>query len=124
MRTLLRDPSTMLIAQKTHLTTVELEMRAVDLSVVEQGYLAALRSDRVGHEQTLERIRGLHKLGLVVAERLARGEPPYRQLPRGAVRRALESLRDAAVIESGGRGVWRFTNPLFRRYLLTVSPFD
>lgn len=120
----LHPRSTMLIAQKTHLTTVELEMRAVDLSVVEQGYLAALRSDRVGHEQTLERIRGLHKLGLVVAERLARGEPPYRQLPRGAVRRALESLRDAAIIESGGRGVWRFTNPLFRRYLLTVSPFD
>lgn len=120
----LHPRNTMLIAQKTHLTTVELETRTVDLSVVEQGYLGALRGDRVSHEQTLERVRGLHTLGLVVAERLARGEPAYPQLPRGAVRRALESLRDAAIIESGGRGVWRFTNPLFRRYLLTVGPFD
>lgn len=120
----LHPRSTMLIAQKTHLTSVELETRSVDLSVVEQGYMAALASDRLGHEQILERIRSLHKLGLVVAERLARGEPVYRQLPRGAVRRALEALRDAAIIESGGRGAWRFTNPLFRRYLLTVGPFN
>jgi hypothetical protein len=91
---------------------------------VEQGYLTALASDRVSHEQTVERIRSLHKLGLVVAERLAHSEPVYRQLPRGAVRRALESLRDAAIIESRGRGAWRFTNPLFRRYLATIGPFD
>jgi uncharacterized protein len=116
--------STMLIAQKTHLTSVELETRTIELSVVEQGYLAALASDRVSNEQTVERIRSLHKLGPVVAERLARGEPVYRDLPRGSVRRALESLRDAAIIESQGRGAWRFTNPLFRRYLVTVDPFD
>jgi hypothetical protein len=120
----LHPRSTMLLAQKTHLTSVELETRSIDLGVVEQGYLTALASDRVGHEQTVERIRSLHKLGLVVAERLAHGEPVYRQLPRGAVRRALESLRDAAIIESRGRGDWRFTNPLFRRYLATVGPFD
>lgn len=120
----LHPRSTMLLAQKTHLTSVELETRSIDLGVVEQGYLMALASDRVGHEQTVERIRSLHKLGLVVAERLARGEPVYRQLPRGAVRRALESLRDAAIIESRGRGDWRFTNPLFRRYVATVGPYD
>jgi hypothetical protein len=119
----LHPRSTMLIAQKTHLTTVELDTRMIDLNVVEQGYLAALRSDRISHEQTVERIRRLHKLGLIVAERLARGEPVYRQLPRGGVRRALEALRDAAIIESEGRATWRFTNPLFRRYLLTVGPF-
>jgi hypothetical protein len=55
---------------------------------------------------------------------LAHGEPVYRQLPRGSVRRALESLRDAAIIQSEGRGAWRFTNPLFRRYLATLGPFD
>jgi hypothetical protein len=82
------------------------------------------RRKKSSHEQTVERIRSLHKLGLVIAERLAHGEPVYRQLPRGAVRRALESLRDAAIIERKGRGDWRFTNPLFRRYLATVGPFD
>jgi hypothetical protein len=120
----LHPRTTMLIAQKTHLTSVELETREIDLTIVEQGLLAALRSDRVSHEQTTERIRSLHKLGLVVAQRLARGEPAYRQLPRGAVRRALEALRDAAIIESRGRGDWRFTSPLLRRYLASMVPYD
>jgi len=120
----LHPRTTMLIAQKSHLTSVELETRTIDPTIVEQGLLAALRSDRVSHEQTTERIRRLHKLGLVVAQRLARGEPPYRQLPRGAVRRALEALRDAAIIDSHGRGDWQFTSPLLRRYLANLMPFD
>jgi len=120
----LHPRTTMLIAQKTHLTTIELDTRQVDLEIVEQGLLAALRADRVSHDQTVERIRRLHKLGLVVAERLARGEPVYTRLPRGGVRRALEALRDAAIIESRGRGDWRFSNPLLRRYLADIDPFD
>jgi hypothetical protein len=116
--------ATMLIAQKSHLATVELEQRAVDLAVVEQGLLGALRSECAGHEQTVERIRRLHSLGLVIAERVARGEPVYRQLPRGAVRRALDGLRDAAIIESRGRGDWQVASPLLRRYLAGVAPFE
>jgi uncharacterized protein len=119
----LHPRTTMLIAQKAHLTTIELDTRKVDLEIVEQGLLAALRVDRVSHEQTVERIRRLHKLGLVVAERLARGEPVYTSLPRGGVRRALEALRDAAIIESRARGDWRFSNPLLRRYLADMGPF-
>jgi DNA-binding transcriptional ArsR family regulator len=120
----LHPRTTMLIAQKTHLTTVELDIREVDLGTVEQGLMAALRADRVSHEQTIERIRGLHKLGLVVAERLARGEPVYARLPRGAVRRALEALRDAAIVDSRGRGDWRFSSPLLRRYLADIGPYE
>lgn len=119
----LHPRTTMLLAQKTHLTTVELGTRDVDLAVVEQGLLSALQADRVSHEQTVERIRRMHKLGLVVVERLARGKPVYPQLPRGAVRRALEALRDAAIIESYGRGDWRFTSPLLRRYLAMAGGF-
>jgi hypothetical protein len=118
-----RQPrSTMLIAQKSHLTTVELETRLVDLAVVEQGLLAAMAADRVAHEQILERIRRSHKLGLLIAERIARGQPVYRGLARGAVRRALEALRDAGIIESHGRGEWRLSNPLLRRYIQTITP--
>ncbi|MGO9248343.1 MAG: AAA family ATPase [Solirubrobacteraceae bacterium] len=120
----LHPRTTMLIAQKAHLTTIELDTRQVDLAIVDQGLLAALRADRVSHEQTVERIRRLHKLGLVVAERLARGEPVYTRLPRGGVRRALEALRDAAIIESRGRGDWRFSSPLLRRYLAEMGRFD
>lgn len=114
--------STMLIAQKTHLTTVELDTRLVDLATVEQGLLAAMAADRVAHEQILERIRRSHKLGLVIAERIARGQSVYRGLSRGAVRRGLEALRDAGIIDSHGRGEWRLSNPLLRRYIQAITP--
>lgn len=118
----LHPRTTMLIAQKAHLTSVELETRHIDLAVAEQALLAALTADRVSHEQAVDRIRRLHRLGLVVAERLARSEPAYRGLPRGSVRRALELLRDASIIETHGRGDWRFTSPLLRRYLSDFGP--
>ncbi|HEU0194115.1 MAG TPA: hypothetical protein VFQ71_07940, partial [Gaiellales bacterium] len=69
-----------------------------------------------------ERIRRLHRLGLEVARRVALGDPPYPGLPRGAVRRALEELQGAAIIDSHGRGDWRFTDPLLRRYLADFFP--
>lgn len=116
--------STMLIAQKTHLTTVELDTRLVDLATVEQGLLAAMAADRVAHEQILERIRRSHKLGLVIAERIARGQSVYRGLSRGAVRRGLEALRDAGIIDSHGRGEWRLSNPLLRRYIQAITPLE
>jgi len=120
----LHPRTTMLIAQKTHLASVELATPRIDLALVDQGLLSALAADRVSHEQTVERIRRLHKLGLVVAERLARGEQVYPNLPRGAVRRALEALREAAIIESRGRGDWRFASPLLRRYLAGIGLFE
>jgi hypothetical protein len=86
-----------------------------------QGYRAALQGERMSHELTVERIRQAHKLGLAVARRVARGEQPYPGLPRGAVRRALEELRDMATVESAARGHWRFTDPLLRRYLVERS---
>ena len=120
-----RQPrSTMLIAQKSHLVTVELETRTVDLAIVEQGLQVAMAADRIAHEQIVERIRRSHKLGLLVAERVARGQPVYSGLQRGAVRRALENLRDAGIIESSGRADWRFTNPLLRRFIASVAPFN
>jgi hypothetical protein len=83
-----------------------------------------IQGERINHEQTVERIRQAHKLGLEIARRLARGEAAYSGLPRGAVRRALEELRDAAIIENRARGVWVFTDPLLRRYLKGLFPFD
>ncbi len=107
----LHPRTTMLIAQKSHLATVELDTRTVDGTIIEQGLLMALAADRISHEQAVERIRSMHKLGPVVAERLARNETVYTRLLRGTVRRALEGLRNAAIIESRGRGDWRFTSP-------------
>jgi DNA-binding transcriptional ArsR family regulator len=81
---------------------------------------AAMAADRIAHEQVVERIRRSHKLALVVAERVARRRAVYTGLSRGAVRRALEALQDAGIIESRGRAEWRITSPLLRRYLETM----
>lgn len=114
--------STMLIAQKTHLTSIELETRRIDGHLVEQGLLAAMSADRIAHEQIVERIRRAHRLGLIVAERIARGRPVYTGLSRGAVRRALDALRDEGIIDSRGRADWVVANPLLRRYLANIEP--
>jgi uncharacterized protein len=118
----LHPRATMLLAQRTHLASVQLETRAIDLALAEQGLLAAMEGDRLVHEQAVERIRGLHRLGLEVGRRIAAGEPAYRQLPRGGVRRALEVLRDAAFIESESRASWHVTDPLLARYLRALDP--
>ncbi len=116
--------ATMLIAQNTHLSSILLETRAIDPALVEQGYRAAINGERVNHEQTVQRLRGLHRLGLAVARQIARGQPPYRGLPRNAVRRALEELRETAIIESHARADWRITDPLLARYLSDLGPHD
>lgn len=115
--------STMLVAQKSHLVSVELGTRTIDRDIVEQGLQTAMAADRVAHEQIIERVRRSHKLGLIVAERVARGQPVYSGLARGGVRRALENLRDAGIIESEGRADWRISNPLLRRFIESVRPF-
>lgn len=113
--------ATMLVAQKTHMTSVLLETRTIDLAAVEQGYRAALEGERVSHEQSVERLRGVHRYALEVARRIARGEAPYRDLPRNSVRRALEELRGIGIARSEGRGDWRITDPLLSRYLAELD---
>ena len=64
--------ATMRIAQQTHLVSVQLDRRDIDLDVVQLGYDAALDSDLPTMEQTVEHIRRLHKNALQVARALAR----------------------------------------------------
>lgn len=114
--------ATMLIAQKTHMTTVLLDTREIDLGTVEQGYRAALDGERMSHEQSVERLRNVHHYALQVARRIARREPPYSDLPRNSVRRALEELRGIGVARSEEWGDWRITDPLLARYLAELDP--
>jgi len=114
--------ATMLIAQKTHMATVLLDTRDIDLTAVEQGFRAAIDGERVSHEQSVERLRNVHHYALQVARRIARGEPPYSDLPRNSVRRALEELRGIGVARSEDRGGWEITDPLLARYLAELDP--
>lgn len=114
--------ATMLIAQKTHMTSVLLDTREIGLAGVEQGYRTAIEGERVSHEQSVERLRGTHSYALQVARRIAQGERPYQDLPRNSVRRALEELRGIGIARSEGRGEWRITDPLLARYLAELDP--
>ena len=114
--------ATMRIAQQTHLVSVQLGTREIGADEVELGYQAALRGDGPSMEQTVERIRHLHKAALSMARAVADGKPPPRHIPVGVRDRVLKLLRDAGIAERAGRGDWRIINPLFRAYLIRLEP--
>jgi hypothetical protein len=114
--------ATMRIAQQAHLASVQLETREIDSDVVELGYRAALRGDVPAMEQTVERMRTLHKSALPVARALATSARPPRALHPGVRDRVLKLLRNAGIVDHHGRGDWRIVNPLFRAYLADLDP--
>ena len=65
----------MRIAQQTHLVSVQLDRRDIDLDLVELGYRAALNGDLPTMEQSVEQIRRLHKNALQVARAIAADGP-------------------------------------------------
>ena len=115
--------ATMRIAQQVHLVSIELDTRAIDLDLVQVGFERALEGDRPTMEQIVERIRLLHKNGLLVARTVAAGQPLPRRLHPGVRDRVLKLLRDAGVVEHESRGRWRVIDPLLRRYLVSLDPF-
>jgi uncharacterized protein len=115
--------ATMLVAQRTHLTSVMLGTREIDLTLVQQGFDAALEGDRPVNEQSVEHIRTLHRLALVVARRIAAGEAPHAGLNSSESYRAVKSLHDAGFIEGAGPRRWKLVNPLLGRYLRELEPY-
>ena len=96
--------ATMRIAQQTHLVSLELDTRAIDLDLVQVGFERALEGDRPTMEQIVERIRLLHKQGLLVARTVAAGHPLPRRIQPGVRDRVLKLLRDAGILEHESRG--------------------
>jgi len=116
--------ATMRIAQQAHLVSLELDTREIDLDLVQVGFDRALEGDRPTMEQVVERVRLLHKHGLIVARAVAAGQPPPRRLHPGVRDRVLKLLRDAGVVEHESRGRWRVIDPLLRHYLASLDPFS
>jgi uncharacterized protein len=113
--------ATMLIAQQTHLASVLATTREIDVALVEVGLGMALTGDEAALEETVTRLRGLHRLALLMARRVAAGETLHADIHPGEGDRALKALRDAGLVERRGRGVWVLTNPLLRRHLLDYT---
>jgi uncharacterized protein len=115
--------ATMRIAQQTHLVSIELDVRQIDLDLVQLGFERALEGDRPTMEQVVERIRLLHKHGLTAARAVAAGHQAPRRLHPGVRDRVLKLLRDAGILEHEARGRWRVIDPLLRHYLVSLDPF-
>ena len=115
--------ATMRIAQQAHLVSIELGTREIDLELVELGFARALEGDRPTMEQMVERIRLLHKHGLLVARTVAAGDPLPRRIQPGVRDRVLKLLRDAGILEHESRGRWSVIDPLLRHYLAALDPF-
>ena len=114
--------ATMRVAQQAHLVSIELGTRAIDLELVQLGFDRAIEGDRPTMEQVVERIRLLHKHGLLVARTVAAGDPLPRRIQPGVRDRVLKLLRDAGVLEHESRGRWRVIDPLLRHYLASLDP--
>ena len=114
--------ATMRIAQQTHLVSLELSTREIGLELVQLGFERALEGDRPTMEQIVERIRLLHKHGLLLARTVAAGQPMPRRVQPGARDRALKLLRNAGVLEHESHGRWRVIDPLLRHYLVSLDP--
>jgi uncharacterized protein len=115
--------ATMRIAQQSHLVSIELGTREIGLDLVQLGFERALEGDRPTMEQVVERIRLLHRHGLLVARSVAAGNPPPKRLHAGVRDRVLKLLRDAGILEHEARGRWRVIDPLLRHYLAALDPF-
>jgi hypothetical protein len=114
--------ATMRIAQQAHLVSLELGTREIGLDLVQLGFERALEGDRPTMEQVVERIRLLHKHGLLIARTVAAGNPMPRRVQPGARDRALKLLRDAGILEHEAHGRWRVIDPLLRHYLASLDP--
>jgi hypothetical protein len=114
--------ATMRVAQQTHLISVQLDRRAIDLDIVVLGFEAALESDTPAMEQTVEQIRRLHKNALQVARALSRRQPVPKRLSPSIRDRVLKLLLRAGIVEHAGRGDWRIVDPLLEAYLGRLDP--
>jgi uncharacterized protein len=114
--------ATMRIAQQAHLVSIELDTRAIGLDLVQLGFERAIEGDRPTMEQVVERIRLLHRHGLLVARTVAAGQPLPRRIQPGVRDRVLKLLRDAGILEHEARGRWRVIDPLLRHYLASLDP--
>jgi DNA-binding transcriptional ArsR family regulator len=113
---------TMLIAQKTHLLSVLLDRREIDVALVQQGYESAYHGDSALLDQLVEQIRSCHRQALKIARRIAVRRTLTEGMHRGEADRALKKLLEAGLTERLGRGDYRIINPLLQRRLLEQQP--
>jgi hypothetical protein len=115
--------STMLIAHNSLLMSVFAETEAITDALVDQGYEAALQSERAKHDAWTERIRSLggravNRFALPVIQAIATGTAPYSlRKHQTDISRPLNALRDAGFIAEVTQHQWHVIDPMFADYL-------
>ena len=109
--------ATMLIAQQAHAQAIEDLVYTIDHASVVAAMDRALSSERLRHQQQLERIRAAGRHSERMAIRVAVDAELYQGLRPQQAARALNALRDIGVVERAGQGSWFVVDPLLRRYL-------
>lgn len=110
--------ATMLLAQQTHLASIEELRHTIDNAMVVQALERTLGAERLRHEQQIERIRASGRHSERMATRVATGSELYAGLRPQQAARALAALRDSGIIDREAQsGSWFVVDPLLRSYL-------
>jgi hypothetical protein len=110
--------ATMLIAQQTHLASIEQGRTDIDASLVDVGLQYAMAQELPTHEADVSHLRSLGRYSVSVAQRIAKRESPYgSDLASAQVARAITTLQKMGIVEREGTRKWRIIDPLFARYL-------
>jgi hypothetical protein len=109
--------STMLVAQQTHVASVEEGAHTIDLVLAERGFRGAMLAEQTRHVDLIDRIRTLGAVALRVSRRLSAGQAPYGGTEAKSVKRALDALALAGIASRRGRGDWYISDPLLARYI-------
>lgn len=113
--------ATMLIAQQTHLASIEADTRRIDLGLALSGWHSALQAERARNIDTVEMIRRMGRssaVALRVVVNLAGGHPAYRELESKAASRAIQRLQRASIVHRApSTGRWELDDPLLAAYI-------
>ncbi|MCU1430077.1 MAG: ATPase [Actinomycetia bacterium] len=112
--------ATMLVAQQAHAASLAAETNRIDVNLVREGLALALAADAASLDSDVDRIRRLGRHTFLLARRVAHGDKPYVGSTPSSAARGLQALRDAGFVERAGRGAWRLSDPLLRRYLVDM----
>ena len=111
----------MLIAQQTHLASIEADTHEIDTGLALSGWRSALLAERARHVDAVETIRRMGRSGAIALRavgNLAHGRSAYHGLESQAASRALRHLQRASIIHrSPQTSKWELDDPLLATYI-------
>ncbi|MDQ0286158.1 hypothetical protein J2Z49_001270 [Desulfofundulus luciae] len=109
---------TMIVCSEVYHFLLEASEKKLSLETVRIGYERALYALSPLFDRIIDELNGNPHSGKVL-KRITRGERAYsRKEHPNEVKRAIDFLMAKGVIEKSGRGVYKFTEPMFQEYIL------